>query len=677
MIQLAATDVFATRHLGPRDADTLKMLAELGYSSLDALADAAVPQVIRMAGKLQLPLAASEHAALKEIAELAAENQISRSYLGLGYTDTVTPPVILRNILENPGWYTQYTPYQPEISQGRLQALLNFQTVITDLTGLDIANASMLDEGTAAAEAMSLSWGLQKGATKIHTYFVDAGCHPQTIAVVKQRALPHNIDVLVGDYTTLDFTATPVFGALLQYPTTDGRTLDYSAFSATAHANGAIVTLAADLLALALLKSPGDLGADIAIGNSQRFGVPMGFGGPHAAFMAVRDAYKRAMPGRLIGVSVDAAGKPALRLALQTREQHIRRDKATSNICTAQVLLAIMASMYACYHGPDGIRAIAQRIHGLTALIARIATEAGLHVVPGTYFDTLRLQVGEKKTEILFAADEAQVLLRTYEDGSLGVTLDEAVTTHDLVTLAGVLTGRAWSETEIGALAHMTDAPGFGDLARTTPYLTHPIFSSYHSETEMMRYLHRLQAKDLSLTTSMIPLGSCTMKLNAAAEMLPITWPGFAQLHPFAPASQTRGYAKLFTQLESWLAEITGFAACSLQPNAGSQGEYTGLQVIRAFHQQNGQGHRNVCLIPQSAHGTNPATAAMAGMQVVVVACDAAGNIDVADLKAKAAQYADKLAALIRAGDQAGALKVVHEMKSAIERVKPWHKGDE
>ncbi len=647
MIQLAATDVFATRHLGPRESETLAMLAELGYKSLDALANAAVPQVIRMAGDLQLPLAASEHEALREIAALAAENEIRRSYIGLGYTDTVTPPVIIRNILENPGWYTQYTPYQPEISQGRLQALLNFQTVITDLTGLDIANASLLDEATAAAEAMSLSWGLQKGAEKVHTFFVDQGAHPQTIAVVRQRALPLGIDVLVADYATLDFAATPVFGALLQYPTTDGRTLDYSAFAATAHAHGAIVTLAADLLALALIKSPGELGADIAIGNSQRFGVPMGFGGPHAAFMAVRDAYKRAMPGRLIGVSVDAAGKPALRLALQTREQHIRRDKATSNICTAQVLLAIMASMYACYHGPDGIRAIAQRIHGLTALVARIAREAGLQVLPGRYFDTLRLQVGDRKPEILAAADEAQILLRTYDDGTLGVTLDEAVTGHDLVTLAGVLTGRAWSETEIGGLAHGTDAPGFGELARTTPYLQHPVFAAYHSETEMMRYLHRLQAKDLSLTTSMIPLGSCTMKLNAAAEMLPITWPGFAQLHPFAPASQTRGYAKLFHQLESWLAEITGFFACSLQPNAGSQGEYAGLQVIRAFHLHNGQGHRNVCLIPQSAHGTNPATATMAGMQVVVVACDAAGNIDVADLQAKATQYADRLAALM------------------------------
>ncbi len=647
MIQLAATDVFATRHLGPRDSETQAMLAELGYNSLDALADAAVPQVIRMVGNLQLPLAASEHAALREIAELAAENQVSRSYLGLGYTDTVTPPVILRNILENPGWYTAYTPYQPEISQGRLQALLNFQTMITDMTGLDIANASLLDESTAAAEAMSLSWGLQKGSAKVHTYFVDAGCHPQTIAVVKQRALPLGLEVQVGDYASLDFAATPVFGALLQYPTTDGNTFDYTAFCATAHAHGAIVTLACDLLALALIKSPGELGADIAVGNSQRFGVPMGYGGPHAAFMAVRDAYKRAMPGRLIGVSLDAAGKPALRLALQTREQHIRRDKATSNICTAQVLLAIMASMYACYHGPAGVRAIAQRVHGMTAVMARILTESGMHIATKTFFDTLRFQAGERKAAILAAAEAAQLLVRTYADGSLGLTFDEAVTSHDLAVLAAVLTGRAWSETEVVALAHMTDAPDFGELTRATAYLTHPVFATYHSETEMMRYLHRLQSKDLSLTTSMIPLGSCTMKLNAAAEMLPITWPGFAKLHPFAPANQTRGYAKLFQQLEAWLSEITGFAACSLQPNAGSQGEYAGLQVIRAFHGQNGQRHRNVCLIPQSAHGTNPATATMAGMQVVVVACDAAGNIDVPDLKAKAAQYADKLAALM------------------------------
>jgi glycine dehydrogenase len=647
MIQLAASDVFATRHLGPRDEEVQSMLAALGYKSLDALVDAAVPQVIRMAGDLQLPLAASEHAALREIAALAAENQVSRSYLGMGYTDTVVPPVVIRNVLENPGWYTAYTPYQPEISQGRLQALLNFQTMITDMTGLDIANASLLDEGTAAAEAMSLSWGLQKGGVKRQTFFVDAGCHPQTIAVVKQRAVPLHLDVLVGDYATLDFTATPVFGALLQYPTTDGKALNYATFCDTAHANGAVVTLACDLLALAVLKSPGELGADIAVGNSQRFGVPMGFGGPHAAFMAVRDAFKRAMPGRLIGVSVDAAGKPALRLALQTREQHIRRDKATSNICTAQVLLAIMASLYACYHGPAGIRAIAERIHGLTALVARIASEKGLQVVAGTYFDTLRLNVGDKKAAILAAAESAQVLLRTYDDGSLGVTLDEAVTTQDLAVLAGVLTGRAWSETEIEALAHKTDAPGFADMARKTHYLTHPVFAAHHSETEMMRYLHRLQSKDLSLTTSMIPLGSCTMKLNAAAEMLPITYPGFSRMHPFAPASQTRGYAKLFKQLESWLAEITGFAACSLQPNAGSQGEYAGLQVIRALHEKNGQAHRNVCLIPQSAHGTNPATATMAGMQVVVTACDAAGNIDLADLRAKAELHKDKLAALM------------------------------
>jgi glycine dehydrogenase len=476
---------------------------------------------------------------------------------------------------------------------------------------------------------------------------VDQGVHPQTIAVVKQRSLPLGIDVVVGDYATLDFAATPVFGTLLQYPTTDGRALDYSAFAAAAHAHGAIVTFAADLLALAVLKAPGELGADIAIGNSQRFGVPMGFGGPHAAFMAVRDAYKRAMPGRLIGVSVDASGKPALRLALQTREQHIRRDKATSNICTAQVLLAIMASMYAAYHGPTGLRAIAERIHGLTALIARIAAESGLKVASATYFDTLRIDAGARRAEILAAAEAANVLLRTHEDGTIGLTLDESVTEHDVTVLANVLGRRPWSETEIGGLAHHTDAPGFGELTRTSTYLQHPVFSSYHSETEMMRYLHRLQSKDLSLTTSMIPLGSCTMKLNAAAEMLPITWPGFAQLHPFAPSSHTKGYAKLFTQLEAWLAEITGFAACSLQPNAGSQGEYAGLQVIRAFHLQNGQGHRNVCLIPQSAHGTNPATATMAGMQVIVVACDAAGNIDVPDLKAKTAQYADKLAALM------------------------------
>ena len=646
MIQLAATDAFANRHIGPRDRETAAMLEVLGYPSLDALTDAAVPQRIRMAGELQLPAALSEHAALREIAALAAENRVFRSFLGVGYTDTVTPPVILRNILENPGWYTQYTPYQPEISQGRLQALLNYQTMIADLTGLDIANASMLDESTAAAEAMALAWGLQK-ANKNNRFFVDSGCHPQTVAVVQQRALPLGIEVVVADAQKLDWAATPVFGVLLQYPTTDGKALDYTEFCRTAHENAAIVTLACDLLALAVLKAPGELGADIAIGNSQRFGVPMGYGGPHAAFMATRDAYKRALPGRLIGVSVDAAGKPALRLALQTREQHIRRDKATSNICTAQVLLAIMASMYACYHGPAGIRAIAERIHGLTALVARIAEGAGLSVWESTYFDTLRLDVGGRQAAILAAAAEARILLRTYNDGGIGLTLDEAVTTDDLLALAGVLTGRQWTEGELQALAATVEAPGFGELARATPYLTHPVFSAYQSETEMMRYLHRLQSRDLSLTTSMIPLGSCTMKLNAAAEMLPITWPGFAKLHPFAPADHAVGYSKLFAQLETWLGEMTGFAACSLQPNAGSQGEYAGLQVIRAHHVANGQSQRNVCLIPQSAHGTNPATATMAGMQVVVVACDAAGNIDVADLSAKAAQHAARLAALM------------------------------
>ena len=646
MIQLNSTDLFVNRHLGPRDADIHAMLAELGYKSLDELADAAVPKQIRMVGDLKLPKAASEHEALREIADLAGQNLVARSYLGMGYADTVTPPVILRNILENPGWYTQYTPYQPEISQGRLQALLNFQTMITDLTGLDIANASLLDEGTAAAEAMSLSWGQQKGPKK-NTFFIDHRCHPQTIAVVQQRAVPLGLEVLVADAQELDFTTNPVFGVLLQYPTTDGEVLDYAGICTQAHTRGAMVTLACDLLALALLKSPGELGADIAVGNSQRFGVPMGYGGPHAAFMSTKDAYKRVIPGRLIGVSVDATGKPALRLALQTREQHIRRDKATSNICTAQVLLAIIASSYACYHGPEGLKNIAERVHGLAALVAKVAEKAGLKIRHTQFFDTLRLAAGEKSKQILQAAEKVDVLLREFENGDLGIALDEAVTTDDLVTLAGVLTGRTWTVAEIQQLAKETNPQTFGELARTTPYLTHAVFNSHHSETEMMRYLHRLQSRDLSLTTSMIPLGSCTMKLNAAAEMLPVTWPGFGKIHPFAPLVQTKGYQKLFTQLENWLSEITGFAACSLQPNAGSQGEYAGLQVIRAHHLALGQGHRNVCLIPQSAHGTNPATATMAGMRVVVVACDAAGNIDVPDLQAKADAHANDLAALM------------------------------
>ena len=645
MTSLNFSDRFVSRHIGPSDADICEMLALLGFDSLDALSDAAVPAAIRMKGALRLETARSEHEALAEMAALAAANTAFKSYIGLGYSDTVTPAVLLRNILENPGWYTQYTPYQPEISQGRLEALLNYQTMITDLTGLDIANASMLDEATAAAEAMTLSYGQQK-KTKLNTFFVAADCHPQTIDVVRTRAQPLGIEVLVADAATFDFS-TPVFGALLQYPSTDGRVVDYRDFCAKAHSAGALVTLACDLMALCLLQPPGAIGADIAVGSSQRFGVPLGFGGPHAAFFATKDAYKRAMPGRLIGVSVDAAGKPALRLALQSREQHIRRDKATSNICTAQVLLAVIAGMYGAWHGPDGLRAIALRIHALASTLVAALGKHGISVRPGLYFDTVRIEFGSKAGDVYAAAQARQINLRNYGDGTLGVSVDEATTVADLAALLCTLTGGDATVAQMEAIGSQLPEADFGALSRTSSYLQHPVFSAYHSETEMMRYLHRLQARDLSLTTSMIPLGSCTMKLNAAAEMLPITWSGFGKMHPFAPASQTAGYCKLFAQLESWLSEITGFAACSLQPNAGSQGEYAGLQVIRAWHRSRGDLQRNVCLIPQSAHGTNPATAAMAGMQVVVVACDAAGNIDVADLAAKALEFEARLAALM------------------------------
>jgi glycine dehydrogenase len=634
--ELKSTDHFTRRHIGPSEADVQAMLAELGYGSLDALTDAAVPEAIRFRPALNLPAARSEHEALRDLAAYAAANHVWRSYLGMGYHDCVTPPVILRNILENPGWYTQYTPYQPEISQGRLEALLNYQTLITDLTGLDIANASLLDESTAAAEAMALMYNQHKAAQKSKVVLVDARNHPQTIAVVQTRALPLGLDVRVGDAQSHDFAADPVFGAILPYPATDGALLDWRSVVEAAHAHGALVTMCCDLLALCVVTPPGELGADVAVGSAQRFGVPMGFGGPHAAFMATRDAYKRAMPGRLVGVSVDARGKPALRLALQTREQHIRRDKATSNICTAQVLLAIIASMYACYHGPAGLRAIALRVHGLACTVAESLRRAGWHVQSGPLFDTVRVHAGVRVMEVIGKANDAQIALRQFDGGDVGIALDEAVTEADLHALLHVFGAK---------LVHA--GPELGSLARTSAYLQHPVFASYHSETEMMRYLHRLQERDLSLKNSMIPLGSCTMKLNAAAEMLPITWPGFAKLHPFAAPEQTAGYRKLFADLEAWLAEITGFAGCSLQPNAGSQGEYAGLQVIRAWQHARGQTQRDVCLIPQSAHGTNPATAAMAGMSIVVVACDASGNIDVADLSAKVAQHRDRLAALM------------------------------
>jgi glycine dehydrogenase len=622
------------------------MLKVLGLPTLEALIDRTVPPAIRQQRSLRLPGDRSEHAALAQLKEIASKNQVFRSFIGMGYYDCITPPVIQRNILENPGWYTAYTPYQPEIAQGRLEALLNFQTTIIDLTGLEIANASLLDEGTAAAEAMTMSYGLCK--TKAKAFFVSQNCHPQTIQVVQTRARPLGIDVIVGDHQTFKFDI-PVFGVLLQYPASDGTIYDYRAFVEQAHAAGALVTVAADPLSLTLLAPPGEWGADIAVGSTQRFGVPLGYGGPHAAYFATKEEFKRQVPGRIVGVSKDIHGKTALRLALQTREQHIRRDKATSNICTAQVLLAVMASMYAVYHGPQGLKQIATRIHKFTAILAAGLKQLGYAISSDSFFDTLRINLGRRSLEDILQACQAQKInLRIFDDRAVGISLDETTTVADLTDLFEIFAGKENLPFTVEELAssHSPLTTHHPSLIRTSEFLTHPVFNRYHSETELLRYIHRLQAKDLSLTTSMIPLGSCTMKLNATAEMMPVTWREFGNLHPFGPLSQTRGYQILFQQLEEWLAEITGFAAVSLQPNAGSQGEYAGLLAIRQYHESRGE-HRNICLIPQSAHGTNPASAVMAGMKVVAIACDDRGNVDIGDLKAKAEKHKDELAALM------------------------------
>ncbi|MCW5549823.1 MAG: aminomethyl-transferring glycine dehydrogenase [Opitutaceae bacterium] len=645
---LAPLDTFERRHTGSPPADIAAMLQTVGHPTIEALADAAVPAQIRLPHPLNLPAAAGESAALAELRELAAQNQVFRSFIGMGYHDTAVPGVIQRNILENPGWYTAYTPYQAEISQGRLEALLNFQTVVTDLTGLEIANASMLDEGTAAAEAMMMCHRVKLGESAgASRFFVSEKCHPQTLDIVRTRARPLGIEIVTGDHRSFEFQGE-VFGVLVQYPDTTGDIHDFSDFFNRAHAAGALTVVATDLLALTLLRAPGEFGADVAVGSAQRFGVPMGFGGPHAGFLATKDAYKRQMPGRLVGVSKDAQGNPAMRLALGTREQHIRRDKATSNICTAQVLLAIMAGMYAVYHGPEGLRAIATRVHGLTAVLAAGLRRLGLRVGEAPYFDTLRVPLDVTAAgRVLRAARDRGINLRRYDDHSLGVALDETTTVADLRDLLTIFAPGGAVEFTVEELAAHVDPALPMTLRRTSRYLTHPVFNRYHSETELLRYMHRLQQRDLSLTTSMIPLGSCTMKLNGTVEMLPVTWPEFGRLHPFAPAEQTIGYSKLFAQLEAWLAELTGFAAVSLQPNAGSQGEYAGLLVIRAYHRDRGQGHRDVCLIPTSAHGTNPASAALAGMKIVAVACDDHGNVDLDDLRAKAAAHADALSALM------------------------------
>src|SRR3954464_4266406 len=634
-------DSFARRHIGPNEEEVRAMLRDVGFDSLGALIDATIPKDIRLGRQLNLPEAKSEGEALADLRTIARKNKIVRSFIGAGYYDCITPPVIQRNVLENPGWYTAYTPYQAEIAQGRLEALLNFQQMIIDLTALDIANASMLDEATAAAEAMALCHAVVSDRP---TIFVDAQCHPQTIAVVQTRAKPLGIDINIGDYSRLKFDST-VFGALVQYPATDGAIYDYTAFVRNAHDAGALVVVAADILALTLLKPPGEFRADVAVGNTQRFGVPLGFGGPHAAYLATRDEFKRYMPGRLVGVSHDAEGRSAYRLALQTREQHIRRDKATSNICTAEVLLAVIASMYAVYHGPKGLRAIAERIHRLTSRLADGLRALGCTVIHESFFDTLRVEV-ESSEVILEHAAKTGCNLRGLGPRAVGISFDETTTPRDIELLMSIFRGtnvRDFDDDNVGEPPICIPQSAI----RTSPYLTHPIFNTHDTETEMLRYLKRLESRDLSLTTSMIPLGSCTMKLNATAEMFPISWPEISKLHPFAPAGQAAGYMEIFQQLEDWLAEITGFAAVSLQPNAGSQGEFAGLLAIREYHASRGETHRNVCLIPTSAHGTNPASAIMAGFKVVSVACLKHGDIDLADLRAKADEHARDLAALM------------------------------
>jgi glycine dehydrogenase len=641
--QLEQNDDFVHRHIGPSQTDIEAMLEELGFDSLDALTDKAVPDVIRSDQSLALPESRSEYNVLCELRRLADANIPVRSVIGLGYYDCITPPVILRNVLENPGWYTAYTPYQPEISQGRLEALLNFQTMVADLTGMEMANASLLDEATAAAEAMTMCHRV--GKSKSDTFFVSERCHPQTIEVIQTRAEPLGITVHVGDHRA-GLPKEEVFGLLLQYPAADGSIDDYQALVDAAHEAGALVCVAADLLALLLLTPPGEWGADIVVGSAQRFGVPLGFGGPHAAYIATKDTYKRSLPGRLVGVSVDARGRPALRLALQTREQHIRREKATSNICTAQVLLAVMAGFYAVYHGPNRLRAIAGRVHRLTAILAEGLTRLGMPPAETHYFDTLVVPV-DNAAAAHTRAGAAGFNLRPIDARTVGLSLDETTTAADVEALWKAISGKdepGFTVDEIDA-----DQPSAlpEHLLRTSACLTHPVFNTYRSETEMMRYLRRLQARDIALDRSMIPLGSCTMKLNATAEMLPVTWPEFARVHPFAPLDQVEGSLALIHGLEDMLKRITGFAAVSLQPNAGSQGEYAGLMAIRRYHAAQGGGERNVCLIPSSAHGTNPASAIMAGMTVVVVGCDSDGNIDVADLTAKAEQHAERLAALM------------------------------
>jgi glycine dehydrogenase len=683
--RLQPTDTFVRRHLGPQEEEVRQMLQVLGVASLEDLVRETVPAAIRLGRRLTLAglpddRELGEREVLQALRGLVGRNQVYRSFLGMGYHDCIVPGVIQRNILENPGWYTQYTPYQPEISQGRLEALLNFQTLVADLTGLPVANASLLDEATAAAEAMHMCLALASGDRKV--FLVSSGCHPQTLAVVRTRAeaigvtvrelaLPDGGGGEAGSAAAVpelpELAADEVAGVLVQYPTSDGRVLDYARLAEQAHAHGALVVVAADLLALTLLRPPGELGADIAVGSAQRFGVPLGYGGPHAAFLATHERYKRQIPGRIIGASRDAQGKVAYRMAMQTREQHIRREKATSNICTAQALLAIMAGMYGVYHGPDGLRAIAERVHALAAALAAGLRRLGYALPAEPFFDTLRVELAggpvTRAADVAAAAAARRINLRRLGDGAVGVALDETATAGDVAELLAVFAGEAGRGAAAGGrpggapgpdgAPRLEVAPGpafAAPHARTSPILAHPVFNRYHTEHEMLRYIKRLESRDLSLTTSMIPLGSCTMKLNASAEMFPISWPELAALHPFAPREQALGYLDLFATLEGWLCEITGFAAASLQPNAGSQGEISGLMTISAYHRSRAAADappRDVCLIPVSAHGTNPASAVMAGMKVVVVACDAGGNVDLADLAAKAAAHGERLAAIM------------------------------
>ncbi|PWG78416.1 aminomethyl-transferring glycine dehydrogenase [Pararcticibacter amylolyticus] len=638
---------FESRHISPDSPETSQMLATVAAGSLDELISQTVPQQIRLKQPLNLPAPKSEFDYLNSLKQTASKNKVFKSFIGQGYYDTVTPPVILRNIFENPGWYTQYTPYQAEISQGRLQALLNFQTMVIDLTGMEIANASLLDEGTAAAEAMFMQFSLRTNKSA-NVFFVSEDLFPQTIDILKTRSAPFGIELQIGNHQTAELNDS-MFGAIVQYPAGNGEVHDYSDFAASAHEKGIKLTVVADILSLCLLTPPGEWGADIVVGSTQRFGIPMGFGGPHAAYFATREEYKRSMPGRIIGVTIDSAGNYALRMALQTREQHIRRDKATSNICTAQALLAIMAGMYAAWHGPQGLKTIAKRTHGLAVLLSDALQSLGYKQLNTSYFDTIRFEAGNIAGPLHAEALNNEMNLH-YDGSVVSVSLDETTSLDEVTTIIrffAKVKGKSIHDVDLDGLKQGIQATIPAALERQTEYLAHPVFNTHHSEHEMLRYIKSLEAKDLSLCHSMIPLGSCTMKLNATTEMIPVTWPEFSKIHPFAPTDQVGGYMQVIDELNKWLSAITGFASMSFQPNAGAQGEYAGLMVIRAYHADRGESHRNVALIPSSAHGTNPASAAMAGMKIVVVKCDSNGNIDVTDLKARAEEFKDTLSCLM------------------------------